>query len=107
MSPTGRIGSFVFLSIFLITLLELSFRRLHIRTCGHQRMVSEWQILKSHDQRTTNRHSAHVKHQLEDKNLSVPLWRKCSMIITHEHNMYSLCPASIYSVWTKKKYTFT
>jgi len=65
-------------------------------------MVSEWQILKSNDQRTTNRHTAHLKHQLEDKNLSVPLRRKCSMIITHEHNMYSLCPyICIYSVWTK------
>lgn len=65
-------------------------------------MVSEWQILKSNDQRTTNRHTAHLKHQLEDKNLSVPLRRKCSMIITHEHNMYSLCPyIYIYSVWTK------
>jgi hypothetical protein len=71
---------------------EFFFRWLHIRTCSYQRMVSEWQILKSNDQRTTYRHTAHLKHQLEDKNLSVPLWRKCSMIITPEHNMYSLYP---------------
>ena len=66
-------------------------------------MVSEWQILKSNDQRTTYRHTAHLKHQPEDKNLSVPLRRKCSMIVTHEHNMYSLCPfICICSVWKKK-----
>jgi hypothetical protein len=45
-------------------------------------MVSEWEILKSNDQRTTYRHATQLKHQLEDKDLPVFIWRKCAMIIS-------------------------
>jgi hypothetical protein len=85
----------LYISIFN-NLLVLCHRWLHVWTCGDQRMVSEWEIFKSNDQRTTYRHETQHKHQLEDKDLPVLVWRKCSMIIIVKYNMCSLC--SIYDL---------
>jgi hypothetical protein len=68
-------------------------------------MVSQWEILKSNDQRTTYRHTTHIKHQSEDKNLSVSVWRKCSMIITLSvYYAFTLSLCAFIAFW--QKYSF-